>query len=326
MLLADLKKHVLDHGVEHLELISDVLKLIQGKPAPQLTKLHKADFDNDSTVSSFGGQHTGISNTKDKEIGTPRNSKRESGFPEDADSSLGDIFPLKLESPSPQQEKGGSGIAQMAHAFIRHPHAIADDSHLNEYAYRKDIQKLEKEFRQLQQVINESKCTVQVRGSFLCQPNDTQGGIQGDTMIPMWKIFSFSQKMADAQAGKKTSIYSLPSYLEKYKVCLQLYIMGDDVGKNSHMSLYLVIMKGEFDNILQWPFTHKVTFKLINQTGGRDIIDTFQPDPMSSSFRKPKSDMNIASAVHALSLMLNSRVGDLLWMTLCLLIVLWMSK
>ena len=54
-------------------------------------------------------------------------------------------------------------------------------------------------------------------------------------------------------------------------------------------------MRGEFDNILQWPFTHKVTFKLINQAGGRDIVDTFQPDPMSSFFRKPKSEMNIPS-------------------------------
>ena len=31
------------------------------------------------------------------------------------------------------------------------------------------------------------------------------------------------------------------------------------------MSLFFVVMKGEFDNTLQWPFTHKVTFKLINQ-------------------------------------------------------------
>ena len=71
--------------------------------------------------------------------------------------------------------------------------------------------------------------------------------------------------------------------------------MGDSFGKGTHLSLFFVVMCGEFDNILQWPFIHKVTFKLINQAGGRDIVDTFQPDPMSSSFRKPKSDMNIAS-------------------------------
>jgi hypothetical protein len=115
------------------------------------------------------------------------------------------------------------------------------------------------------------------------------------TMI--WKIPQFSQRKADAENGKYTSIFSLPFYTGRYgyKMCLRLYIMGDGIGKGTHLSLFFVVMRGEFDNILQWPFTHKVTFKLINQAGGRDIVDTFQPDPMSSSFRKPKSDMNIAS-------------------------------
>ena len=113
----------------------------------------------------------------------------------------------------------------------------------------------------------------------------------------IWKIPQFSQRKADAENGKYTSIFSLPFYSGRYgyKMCLRLYIMGDGIGKGTHLSLFFVVMHGEFDNILQWPFTHKVTFKLINQAGGRDIVDTFQPDPTSSSFRKPKSDMNIAS-------------------------------
>ena len=113
----------------------------------------------------------------------------------------------------------------------------------------------------------------------------------------IWKIPQFSQRRADAQNGKYMSQYSTPFFSGRYgyKMCLRLYIMGDGIGKGTHLSLFFVVMRGEFDNILQWPFTHKVTFKLINQAGGRDIVDTFQPDPMSSSFRKPKSDMNIAS-------------------------------
>ena len=113
----------------------------------------------------------------------------------------------------------------------------------------------------------------------------------------LWKIPQFSQRMADAQNGKYTSIFSLPFYTGRYgyKMCLRLYILGDGIGKNNYVSLFFVVMRGEFDNILPWPFSHKVTFRLINQAGGRDIIDTFQPDPMSSSFKKPKSDMNVAS-------------------------------
>ena len=113
----------------------------------------------------------------------------------------------------------------------------------------------------------------------------------------IWKIPQFSQRKADAENGKYTSIFSLPFCTGRYgfKMCLRLYIMGDGIGKGTHLSLFFVVMRGEFDNILQWPFAHKVTFKLINQAGGRDIVESFRPDPMSSSFRKPKSDMNIAS-------------------------------
>ena len=115
------------------------------------------------------------------------------------------------------------------------------------------------------------------------------------TMI--WKIPQFAQRMVDAQSGKYTSIFSLPFYTSRYgyKLCLRLYILGDGIGKGTHMSLFFVVMRGEFDNILQWPFTYKVTFRLLNQSGGKDIVDSFLPDPMSSSFKKPKTDMNVAS-------------------------------
>ena len=92
----------------------------------------------------------------------------------------------------------------------------------------------------------------------------------------IWKIPQFSQRKADAENGKYTSIFSLPFYSGRYgyKMCLRLYIMGDGIGKGTHLSLFFVMMRGEFDNILQWPFTHKVTFNLINQAGGRDIVNT----------------------------------------------------
>eukprot|EP00731_Ephydatia_muelleri_P018219 Em0011g259a len=119
------------------------------------------------------------------------------------------------------------------------------------------------------------------------------------TMI--WKIPQFAQRMADAQSGK---FFSLPFYTSRYgyKLCLRLYILGDGIGKGTHMSLFFVVMRGEFDNILQWPFTllqwpftPKVTFRLLNQGAGQDVVDSFLPDPMSSSFKKPKTDMNVAS-------------------------------
>ncbi len=128
--------------------------------------------------------------------------------------------------------------------------------------------------------------------------------------IFLWNICDVSQKMVAARQGENPTEQSQPFYVYGYKMCLEIQLMGDGIGKNTHMSLFFVIMKGEFDNILQWPFTSKVTFKLINQTGGRDIIDSFKPDPMSSSFRKPRSDMNIASGCPKFALMNDSFVTD----------------
>ena len=154
------------------------------------------------------------------------------------------------------------------------------------------IKLLETQVAQMQKTIQTKNSEIEDRDFRLSLiENSNYDG----TMI--WKIPQFSQRMTDAKTGKYTSIFSLPFYSSRYgyKMCLRLYIMGDGIGKMTHMSLFFVIMRGEFDNILPWPFTQRVTFRLINQSNGRDIVDTFQPDPMSSSFKKPKSDMNIAS-------------------------------
>jgi hypothetical protein len=78
----------------------------------------------------------------------------------------------------------------------------------------------------------------------------------------------------------------------------RLYLTGDGNARRSHMSLFFVVMRGEYDAILQFPFCFKVTFSLMDQTSQhRHIIDSFQPDPKSNSFQRPRSDMNIASGI-----------------------------
>ncbi|XP_077968453.1 TNF receptor-associated factor 3-like [Styela clava] len=67
-------------------------------------------------------------------------------------------------------------------------------------------------------------------------------------------------------------------------------------GKNTHISLFFVLMKGEYDAILQFPFRQKVTLMLLDQgPDHRHLSDVFRPDPASSSFKKLTSDTNIAS-------------------------------
>lgn len=113
----------------------------------------------------------------------------------------------------------------------------------------------------------------------------------------IWKIDEWSKRVREARIGKTTSIYSPPFYVGRYgyKVCGRLYPCGDGIGKDSHISLFFVVMKGEFDALLSWPFSQKVTFRLIDPNHVQDVTDSFRPDPKSSSFQRPKSAMNIAS-------------------------------
>lgn len=70
---------------------------------------------------------------------------------------------------------------------------------------------------------------------------------------------------------------------------------GDGLGKGTHISLFFVIMRGENDALLKWPFKQKVTLMLLDQDSEEHVIDAFRPDPTSSSFQRPKGAMNVAS-------------------------------
>ncbi|CAF1166699.1 unnamed protein product [Didymodactylos carnosus] len=115
-----------------------------------------------------------------------------------------------------------------------------------------------------------------------------------------WKVADISNKMADAQSERQTSIYSPPFYSSPagYKMRARLYLHGDGQARRTHMSLFFVLMKGEYDPVLKWPFNHKVTFCLFDQSGqNRHVIDSFRPDTKSNSFQRPRSEMNIASGI-----------------------------
>jgi hypothetical protein len=81
-------------------------------------------------------------------------------------------------------------------------------------------------------------------------------------------------------------------------MCARLYLYGDGNARRTHISIFFVLMRGEHDAILQFPFTFKVTFCLYDQTDQqRHIIDSFRPDAKSSSFQRPLYQMNIASGI-----------------------------
>jgi len=71
---------------------------------------------------------------------------------------------------------------------------------------------------------------------------------------------------------------------------------GDGLGRDKYISLFIVIMKTEYDCLLEWPFKKKVTFELIHpRDQSLNITESFTPDPKSSSFQQPTREMNVAA-------------------------------
>ena len=110
----------------------------------------------------------------------------------------------------------------------------------------------------------------------------------------VWKISKIRRLRQEARIGLATTVYSAPFYTSRhgYKMCLRLHLNGDGSG----LLFFLVIMKGEHDAFLPWPFRQRVTLMLLDQDRSSHAVMSFRPDPMSPSFQRPSSEMNIAFA------------------------------
>ena len=122
--------------------------------------------------------------------------------------------------------------------------------------------------------------------------------VKSTTGVYVWKVNELGRRVREARSGKTTSLYSPPFYTDVhgYRVCLRAYLFGDGVGKGTHISLFIVVMRSEYDEILPWPFQHYVILSLINLNNpDENIVHRFHPGKDSASFKKPEETFNLAS-------------------------------
>ena len=78
----------------------------------------------------------------------------------------------------------------------------------------------------------------------------------------LWRIDSFSEILKEAKNGRKEAISSDPfstkSETESFGYKLRVVICpnGFENDKNTHLSVFMVLMKGVYDAILRWPEVH----------------------------------------------------------------------
>ena len=85
---------------------------------------------------------------------------------------------------------------------------------------------------------------------------------QSKEMPVVYKFTNFNQHKTADNEMYSPAFYTSP---KGYKMCIGVYANGDGDGKNTHVSVFAYLMKGENDDYLPWPFTGKVTVELLNQ-------------------------------------------------------------
>ena len=116
--------------------------------------------------------------------------------------------------------------------------------------------------------------------------------------IFIWRIDKYSRRKRDAVNGENISVYSAPFYVGRYgyKMRARVYLNGDGKGKGTHLSFFITIVRGDYDNILKWPFTQKTSLMMLDQSGNEaHVMDSFMPIGMTDSFKKPVTSMNLSS-------------------------------
>ena len=82
----------------------------------------------------------------------------------------------------------------------------------------------------------------------------------------IWKIDNVAFRMGQAKSGKVTALHSVACLTKQYgyKYCIRLYLHGDGMGRATHVSIFFVVMKSEYDELLPWPMKKCHTFEMIN--------------------------------------------------------------
>ena len=129
---------------------------------------------------------------------------------------------------------------------------------------------------------------------------DTQEKLESRIFI--WRIVNYRQILRKARTGEKACIESAPFYTDRtksyaYKLRAVIYPNGTESGENTHLSVFIIVMKGKYDAILPWPFKKKVKFTLIDQQEDpvqrRNVTRRLNPANHPECYARPTSEENI---------------------------------
>ena len=129
----------------------------------------------------------------------------------------------------------------------------------------------------------------------LCNALYSLSHVTNGTFI--WRITNYKHKLLESMY-KATELVSDPFYTSRYgyKMSASLFLNGNGAGEGKYLSVYIKLLPGDFDNIIDWPFQLPISFTLYDQCPMSNkrcsITESFVPDSSWKHFQKPLPDMD----------------------------------
>lgn len=174
----------------------------------------------------------------------------------------------------------------------------------NQEQYKETTRKLENKIEALEKQFKEKfqlfELQIQLTTNLGIKRDNEILKLKEESQPFVWKIEHFREISTDAKRGRNTVISSCNFYTgpNGYRLVLDMYPNGNGVGKNTHISVYVKILKGKYDAVLPWPFRKAVTFTLIDQEENRmlnHVMTLSYNQGYSDAYARPVTDSNIAN-------------------------------
>ncbi|XP_066911274.1 TNF receptor-associated factor 6-like isoform X2 [Clytia hemisphaerica] len=111
-----------------------------------------------------------------------------------------------------------------------------------------------------------------------------------------WRITNFENLFQQAKNQELVAIHSQPFYtaVPGYKMCLRVNLNGIDSGAGTHVSMFVHLMQGEFDSIIQWPFSDGLELTIMDQDTQNPVHvkEELFARPTLQAFLRPKTPRN----------------------------------
>ena len=144
----------------------------------------------------------------------------------------------------------------------------------------------------LQMMVKHTRRQAEIISALQAKIEDATSSKDGTLL---WRISHFSQKMLESKKSEGLELVSRPFFTSStgYKLQASLFLNGNGGGQNTHMSLYIKLLPGEYDCILKWPFKHTISFTLLDQnmdrTAAVNVMESFIPDQNWPNFNRPST-------------------------------------